>query len=196
MLKHANSVPFAETMGESDTNDNTYKNDLDISNLEQKEEELQEINFDQLLGEANQHEADFEEDRDDDDVSDEEDSQGDDHLGDSLAFSKTNDLQEIVGSPPREEATASENNMLNSQAENAMWDMVISKHGKKEFDTCYHIIGKFKNDRFSETAQKQIQVEASAELSKLGMSNTTKQQELIGLVSSYMILEEYKTNSR
>jgi hypothetical protein len=40
-------------MGESDTNDNTYKNDLDISNLEQKEEELQEINFDQLLGEAN-----------------------------------------------------------------------------------------------------------------------------------------------
>ena len=128
-------------------------------------------------------------------MSDEEDLPEDDNLGDSLAFSKTNDLREL-DLPPREEQAASENNTLNSQTENAMWDMVINKHGKKEFDTCYHIIGKFKNDRFSETAQKQIQSEASAELAKLGMSNTTKQQELIGLVSSYMILEEYKTNSR
>ena len=183
-------------MEESDTNDNTMnKIDLDISNLEQKEEELQEINFDQLLGEANQNEADFAEDREDDEVSDEEDSQGSDNLADSLAFSKTNGLKEL-DSPPRQERAAPEDNTLNSQTENAMWDMVISKHGKKEFDTCYHIIGKFKNDRFSETAQKQIQTEASAELTKLGMSNTTKQQELIGLVSSYMILEEYKTNSR
>jgi hypothetical protein len=195
MIEHVKSEQLAETMGESDTNDNTIKNDLDTSNLEQKEEELQEINFDQLLGEANQNEVDFEEDRDDDDVSDEEDSLGDDNLGDSLALSKTNDLQ-VLDSPPTEEYPAPENNTLNYQTENAMWDMVINKHGKKEFDTCYHIIGKFKNNRFSETAQKQIQTEASAELTKLGMSNTTKQQELIGLVSSYMILEEYKTNSR
>ena len=100
-------------MDESDTNDNTMnKNDLmDISNIEQKEEELQEINFDQLLGEANQNEADFAEDREDDEVSDEEDSShGDDNLADSLAFSKTNDLKEL-DPPPREElATPEEQN--------------------------------------------------------------------------------------
>jgi len=113
-----------------------------------------------LLGEANQNEADFAEDREDDEVSDEEDSShGDDNLADSLAFSKTNDLKEL-DAPPREELATpqeqniEEDNTLNSQTENAMWDMVISKHGKKEFDTCYHIIGKFKSDRFSETAQK------------------------------------------
>jgi len=101
-------------MDESDTNDNTMnKNDLmNISNIEQKEEELQEINFDQLLGEANQNEADFAEDREDDEVSDEEDSShGDDNLADSLAFSKTNDLKEL-DAPPREElATPEEQNI-------------------------------------------------------------------------------------
>ena len=137
---------------------------------------MQEINFDQLLGEANQNEADFVEDREDDEVTDEDDSLGEDNLGDSLAFSRTNDLQDLeapeiacnlsapqqsssfhaqeLEAPPSEELAAPEDNTLNSQTENAMWDMVISKHGKKEFDTCYHIIGKFKSDRFSETAQK------------------------------------------
>jgi hypothetical protein len=37
-----------------------------------------------------------------------------------------------------------------------MWDMVIKKHGEKEFKICYDVIAKFKDDRFSETSQKKI----------------------------------------
>ena len=75
-----------------------------------------------------------------------------------------------------------------------MWDMVIKKHGEKEFKICYDVIAKFKDDRFSETSQKKIQVESAQELTRLGMSDTGKQQELIGLVSSFMILEEFQKN--
>ncbi len=69
--------------------------------------------------------------------------------------------------------------------------MVINKHGKQEFKACYDVIGKYKDDRFSETSQKKIQIEAGEELKKLGMEDTAKQTELIGLVSSFMILEEF-----
>lgn len=40
MIKHAKSAQLVENMEEIDTNDNTIKNDLETSNLEQKEEEL------------------------------------------------------------------------------------------------------------------------------------------------------------
>ena len=30
--------------------------------------------------------------------------------------------------------------------------MIINKHGKKEFEACYGVIGKYKDDRFSETS--------------------------------------------
>jgi hypothetical protein len=55
-----------------------------------------------------------------------------------------------------------------------MWDMVINKHGRKEFEACYQVIKKYSDDRFSETSQKRIQAEAALELKKLGMDDTTK----------------------
>jgi len=38
----------------------------------------------------------------------------------------------------------------------------------------------------------QIQAEVNIKLNLLGLEDTQKQQELIGLVSSFMILEEFK----
>jgi hypothetical protein len=58
-------------------------NKLAIGSAQVEEEEEDEINFDQLLGDAAQSQADYEEDRDDSDDEDVPD------LGDSLAFTKT-----------------------------------------------------------------------------------------------------------
>ena len=99
--------------------------------------EEEEINFDQLLGDAAKDQAEFEEDRDDD--SDEDPDDG--AMGDSMSYSKTSPLEEKD---------------KGGNYENEMWNMVIEKHGRKEFEATYEIIKKYNHDRFSETAQKQI----------------------------------------
>ena len=100
-------------------------------------------------------------------------------MGDSLAYSKTGtDIKKI--------------NEPNTDREKEMWDMVIEKHGRKEFEATYAIINRFGSDRFAEAAQMQIQAEVNIKLNLLGLEDTQKQQELIGLVSSFMILEEFK----
>ena len=74
-----------------------------------------------------------------------------------------------------------------------MWDFIIQKHGQNEFQAVYFIISsKYKKDRFSETAQKGIAHDCGKVLAPLGMTDPIKQQELIGLVSSFMIMEEAK----
>lgn len=73
-----------------------------------------------------------------------------------------------------------------------MWEYVIERHGKKEFDSVYGIVKKFDVDRFSEEGQKQIAIESRAALAKLGMTDETKIADLIGLVSSFIIIEEFK----
>ena len=36
------------------------------------------------------------------------------------------------------------------EKEREMWDYVIEKHGRKEFDAVYKVLLKYKNDRFSD----------------------------------------------
>ena len=63
-----------------------------------------------------------------------------------------------------------------SSGENDMWDYVIKTHGQQEFQAVYFIINsKYRGDRFSETAQKNIAEDCNTALSPLGMTDTSKQ---------------------
>ena len=73
-----------------------------------------------------------------------------------------------------------------------MWEYVIDKHGRKEFEAVYRIIDGMRDLRFSDEAQRAIAEQVHQELSQLGMSDQAKQKELIGLVSSFMIVEDFK----
>lgn len=55
-----------------------------------------------------------------------------------------------------------------------MWEYVIERHGKKEFDAVYKIVKKYDVDRFSDEGQKQIAIEAKAALNPLGMVDESK----------------------
>ena len=77
-----------------------------------------------------------------------------------------------------------------------MWDYVIEKHGHKEFEAVYNVISQFGSNRFSEEAQNKISEEANIALRALGMADQTKQADLIGLVSSFMIIEELKQQAK
>ena len=55
-----------------------------------------------------------------------------------------------------------------------MWDYVIERHGRKEFDAVYKIVKKYDVDRFSDEGQKQIAMEAKAALTPLGMIDDTQ----------------------
>ena len=76
---------------------------------------------------------DYEEDRDDYDFEDD---------GDSLALSNTdqNALKAVVGSVIEEAANQEESKILEDDKEQMMWDYVIEKHGRKEFEAVYAII--------------------------------------------------------
>eukprot|EP00355_Strombidium_rassoulzadegani_P001087 CAMPEP_0168610640 /NCGR_PEP_ID=MMETSP0449_2-20121227/1898_1 /TAXON_ID=1082188 /ORGANISM="Strombidium rassoulzadegani, Strain ras09" /LENGTH=115 /DNA_ID=CAMNT_0008650965 /DNA_START=515 /DNA_END=859 /DNA_ORIENTATION=- len=78
----------------------------------------------------------------------------------------------------------------NSDNEDKMWDYVIEKHGRVEFQAVYNIIDKLREQRFSEEGQRVINEQVAVTLSHLGMNEPLKQQELIGLVGSFMIIEE------
>jgi len=55
-----------------------------------------------------------------------------------------------------------------------MWEYVIDRHGKKEFNAVYQIVKKYDVDRFSDEGQKQIAIEARAALNPLGMTDETQ----------------------
>jgi hypothetical protein len=129
------------------------------------------------LGDAARTQVDYDEDREDYDSEDETDS---------LALSNTN--PEAL----KQELSMEQSKMSDYDREQMMWEYVIEKHGKKEFEAVYAVISQYRDNRFSEEAQKHIAEEVQIELSLLGMSDTQKQQELIGLVSSFMIIEEFK----
>ena len=65
----------------------TKGDEVDLNDFEESrdDEELEEINFDQLLGDAAQCQAEFEEDREDS-LEDDDDC---DSMGDSMAYTKT-----------------------------------------------------------------------------------------------------------
>ena len=52
-----------------------------------------------------------------------------------------------------------------------MWDYVIEKHGRKEFEAVYDIIKELKDKRFSEESQKLIAAKVNISLTPLGMSD-------------------------
>ena len=125
------------------------------------------------MGEAARENAEFQEDRDDDD--DEEDEQS---LGDSMAYTKTIDSKQL---------SSEEQSSLNRA--DMMWNDVINRHGKDEFNSVYSIMQKYSLERFKEQPQILIQDEVSLALPYV---TAAQRSELIGLVSSYMIMEEYK----
>ena len=79
------------------------------------------------MGEAARENAEFQEDRDDDD--DEEDEQS---LGDSMAYTKTIDSKQL---------SSEEQSSLNRA--DMMWNDVINRHGKDEFNSVYSIMQKY-----------------------------------------------------
>ena len=95
------------------------------------EENEDEIQFDQMISEAAQENAEFDEDREDDGTFDDEEE----CLGDSMSYTKTVAMSQ----------------------EDQMWHFVIQKHGQEEFNSVYAIIEKYKLERFSEQAQRKIQ---------------------------------------
>ena len=140
--------------------------------VEADEEEQEEINFDQLLGDAAQSQADYEEDRDDllEDDDDDKDEKG---LGDSLSYTKTA-KPELTGRPsqPMDVVTSD------------MWGIMVETHGLKEVETVYDIVSSSKVNRLSEAGQKQIAEEVERVLSYV---SDEKRQKLIEVVSSFMI---------
>jgi hypothetical protein len=52
-----------------------------------------------------------------------------------------------------------------------MWNYLIEKHGRKEFNAVYKIVSKFKDLRFSDEAQNVIAELVNDELVPLGMTN-------------------------
>ena len=55
-----------------------------------------------------------------------------------------------------------------------MWDYVIERHGRKEFEIVYGILKKHGDARFDERGQKMIAAEVSAALTPLGMGDFDK----------------------
>ena len=50
-----------------------------------------------------------------------------------------------------------------------MWDYVIEKHGREEFEAVYDVIKKYKDQRFSEDSQILIAEEVRVKLTPLGI---------------------------
>ena len=69
---------------------------------------------------------------------------------------------------------------------------IIELHGKENFEEVYKIMNKYRENRFSEEKQKLIQNEVNEKLlGKKGVS-ANDVNDLIGLISSFMIIEDYK----
>lgn len=55
---------------------------------------------------------------------------------------------------------------------------------------------KYRKNRFDPSVEQQIQADVNSALAPLGMTETTKQKELVGLVSSFMMLEEFSSSNK
>ena len=103
------------------------------SYVEEDEENQEEIDFDQLLGDAARTQVDFDEDRDDYDFEDDMDS---------LELSNTDQgaLKAAVGGAIEEVANQEESKIFQDDRQQMMWEYVIEKYGRKEFEAVYGII--------------------------------------------------------
>ena len=114
----------------ADLNNQSHKQFSD-SFIDQIQDEDEEIDFDQLLGDAARSQADYDEDRDD--SLDEDD----------MMLTKTADEAAILAKPTPETDKSPLEKAEDKERE--MWDYVIEKHGRKEFEAVYNIISKYRN---------------------------------------------------
>jgi hypothetical protein len=73
-----------------------------------------------------------------------------------------------------------------------MWDYVIERHGRSQFEAVYAVVKRHADQRFDDRGQKMIAAEVSAALTPMGIAEFEKQEELVELVSSFMMVEEFK----
>ena len=73
-----------------------------------------------------------------------------------------------------------------------MWDYVIERHGRSQFEAVYAVVKRHAEQRFDDRGQKMIAAEVSAALTPMGIAEFEKQEELVELVSSFMMVEEFK----
>ena len=146
-------------------NEDFEEQKLDLSYMTQNEEingeDQEEIDFDQLLGDAARQQVEFDEDRDDQhdfDEDEEEELVEQALLGDSLNY---------TSSLPKYQQPE-QSNKDDKEAE--IWEYIIDKHGRKEFEAVYEIISGFK-DRFSDDAQKRISEQVNEKLTPMGMTD-------------------------
>ena len=102
------------------------------SYVHEDEENQEEIDFDQLLGDAALTQLDYDEDRDDYDF---DETDADDPNHDSFALPNTDQgaLKQAVGTALSDAAQVEESKKQNDDREAQMWEYVIEKHGKREF---------------------------------------------------------------
>lgn len=118
--------------------------DVDLTDIEtdrvnqsyvhEDEDNQEEIDFDQLLGDAAQTQVDYDEDRDDYDFDD-TDVDGDDPNSNTFSLSNTDQavLKQQIGNAISDAAQVEEQKKQNDDREAQMWDYVIEKHGRREF---------------------------------------------------------------
>ena len=73
-----------------------------------------------------------------------------------------------------------------------IWSYMIDRYGRQEFKAVYEIIKRFGFARLTQEGNAAIQEQASIELTRMGMTDAMKQQDLIGVVASFVQIEEYK----
>ena len=86
----------------------------------------------------------IEEDRDDDELFDLEDGNV------SLSYTKTHALQGLDKEDYKVDDPAVDENPITEEENDRMWDYVIERHGRKEFELVYSILKKHGDARFDE----------------------------------------------
>ena len=109
----------------------------------------------------------------------------------SFASPKAAQISGAPEVPPtqEEESTNAESSGRDMDAEEQIWQKIIEKHGRDEYNLVYQITDKYRQDRFTPDNQTLITNEVKQKIGdKLGDYEIA---EIIGLVSSRMILEDH-----
>mmetsp|Transcript_24614 Transcript_24614/g.38235 ORF Transcript_24614/g.38235 Transcript_24614/m.38235 type:complete len:236 (+) Transcript_24614:1701-2408(+) len=151
------SVKEPEPVEEEKDEEPESPNPLETTKLVLDEEEQEEIDFDQLLGDAAQSQAEYDEDREDHDDFEEDEEEAkqleevkDSDLGDSLNFTQSLKVEE-----PKEPAPS---------GYEQMWRVAIEMHGKERVSVVYNALKRHGSHRFSEQAQREIAEQVNQEL--------------------------------
>ena len=88
------------------------------------------------------------------------------------------------------ESVATSGSARDQGTEEKIWQQVIDRHGREEFNLVYEIMNRNRQERFFPEQQAQIKVEVGRLLGARNISEND-QAELIGLVSSRMVIEDF-----